>query len=43
MIKKQFIIENKWTLLGLALNTVAVLYSTKNIVECIKELKDGGK
>lgn len=41
-MNKQFLKDNKWTLLEVALNTVAVLYSTKNLVGCIKELKDGG-
>lgn len=42
-MNKQFLKDNKWILLGVALNTVAVLYSTRNLVGCIKELTEGGK
>ena len=37
-MNKQFLKENAWTLLAATLNTFAVLYGTKNLVENIKEL-----
>ena len=40
-MNKQFLKENKWTLLAAMLNTMAVLYGTRNLVENIKELKVG--
>ena len=38
-MNKQFLKENKWTLLAATLNTIVVLYGTRNLVENIKELK----
>ena len=40
-MNKQFLKENKWTLLAAMLNTTAVLYGTLNLVENIKELTGG--
>lgn len=40
-MNKQFLKENKWTLLAAMLNTIGVLYGTRNLVENIKELKGG--
>lgn len=44
-MNKQFLKENKWTLLAATLNTIVITivvhYGTKNLVENIKELKGG--
>ena len=40
-MNKQFLKENKWTLLIATINTIGVYYNTKNLVENIKELKGG--
>ena len=40
-MNKQFLKENKWTLLPAMLNTMAVLYGTLNLAENIKEMTGG--
>ena len=40
-MNKQFLKENKWTLLAATLNTMVVLYGTLNLVENIKEMTGG--
>lgn len=40
-MNKQFLKENKWTLLVVTLNAIGVLYGTKMLVESNEELKGG--
>ncbi len=40
-MNKQYLKENKWTLLAATLNTICILYGTQNLVENIGELKRG--
>ena len=40
-MNKQFLKDNKWTLLAAMLNTMAVLYGTLNLAENIKEMTGG--